>query len=227
MINLPPIEMPGEFCTFLQSSLQNNYEDQQKVLKFVRAYKSFSFLVTKYLGTFSDDGRIDSIISSLGPKQFRDRLAALYIYRFEYGSYTRPSLEWVDDVLEFEGRFRAFTISGQSRSFLLGLYLKFVHLKEKNSLNDDVKLSIPTMVYDVLKSSGRRSVRIDWLILVLWHMVEFLGEKRLKRELLSMNGTYEELYAKLSVEQKDLLMNNLLNYAYSINEPELFTQARI
>lgn len=229
MIDLPYIELPLKFTKLLKIGIHNTQDDIDKIHRFVSACSSFSAIVKRSLSNFSVDDNLRSIISVLGWKRFRDRLASVYIKRQIDGAYpTISDLDYVTDILKFEEKYREFAVSGSSRVFMLGLYIKFVWVNSgvfENIYDGDSDLE--SNVYQLLKKRNNRSIQLDWVILILWHMLEHLDFNQIATTLESSKDPYFDLYKKLSSEAQDSMMCNMLAYGQSINEPELFTQTHV
>jgi hypothetical protein len=92
--------------------------------------------------------------------------------------------------------------------------------------NQFMEIKIPDQVPALLKLSQGRSERIDWLILILSHLVLSLGEKLLTSALVS-GKKFDELYALLPAEDQEQMHRNLLAYGASIQEPDLFLYEKV
>ena len=73
----------------------------------------------------------------------------------------------------------------------------------------------------ILKKSKIKIVKVDWLLLSLYHLEGYLGRELLLGEI-DKGIKFEKLYKKLTDEQKSVMMGNLLSYGYSIGDHEIF-----
>ncbi len=73
-----------------------------------------------------------------------------------------------------------------------------------------------------MRFSKAKSVRIDWLMLQLIQYEHFFGIDRLS-ELLKSQTRYEALFALLTENEKEQMLNNFMTYGASINDQDIFT----
>jgi len=185
---------------------------------------SFRALVFSYFSDIDSKGRIDIIIKSLGWATFRNRLAALYIHYQAHGEFPAT----VDTTLakgleEFEAKLINHTVDGFSRSYLLAFYLKMARLWSMNKDCEDLleHLNVEEEIFKYLRSAKAKTVKIDWLILLLCHFHYVFGGDELKK-VMDEGTNYTEIFQSLSEAQQDMLMQNFYSYGYSINEVEIF-----
>ncbi len=229
MIEFPSLELPFNLTSLLKMRIQNSYHDSSNLADLIEEDKTFSMIIKQNLRKFSENENLKSIVCSLGWRGFRDRLTSVFISKQINNRYPLHSdMTLVDDLVQFENRYREFAISGNSRIFMLGLYIKFVWIDsgiidnayDKNSL-------LEKEVYDILSISSHKTVKLDWLILALWHLIEFLGATNVATSIKKGEDPYNELFEQLSTENKKFMMSNLLAYGHAIGEHEIFTQIKI
>lgn len=132
---------------------------------------------------------------------------------------TKPDVYNMTSIIDLEEELKPFTVGGYSRGFLLGFYLKMARIKlekagkEFNPINSDI--------VKILKLSKIKIIKVDWLILNIFHFEGFLGRESL---LTAIDGEigFEKLYNKLSEDQKTTMMGNLLSYGSSVGDEEIF-----
>jgi hypothetical protein len=189
---------------------------------------AFSLLIQKCFAEFDSEARVQSIVKNLGWKHFRDRLIAMYVFRNLYGKYPHSTdLRLIEDLISFEQSFQMFAIDSNSRIMLLAVYLRFAEIysfkryKESLSLVSDFK-----QLSYLMSIKTSKSPKIDLLLLLVWHLKEFLGELEVA-SFIKSGVSFEKIVDQLDVEQKNTLASNFLAYGASISEYELFIHDRI
>ncbi len=226
MVHLPALVLPKEFLTLLKEP--NSAQKSSQIIATLRASPALSMILDIAFKEF-DENKIglEKISTTLGWDHFRDRMASVYIFKILNSVFPdRTDMDLVEDIKLFEKRFGDKTLAGDSRLFMLGFYLKIFNLFEMNQDTDVQGTKIPQSVDKVLALSKARTDKADWLVLLVWHMSEFLGEYKLI-ELVSKGTTWPSLYQQLSDEQKFHLVSNLLSYGASIREDDPFLFERI
>ena len=176
-----------------------------------------------------DDGRgVEKVMVSLGWAHFRDRFASLYIFKSIYGHFPQKTdMSLVEDIKNLETLYSDFSIQSFSRLFLLGFYLSLANIEVRHKEGQsNVPLDLPIEVLDVMRLSQVRSERIDWLILMIWHYISYMGKSQLMQKLMT-GASFSDLYQALQPEQQLHLTQNLLTYGASILEDEVFFYEKV
>jgi hypothetical protein len=190
--------------------------------------RALNLLIESTFPEFYESKKLDKMIVALGWNGFRDRLCSLYIAKALTGSFPKQAdVSSVGDIRDFEERFVHFSVSGYSRSYLLGFYLKLanISLKKKQGTNSTL-LVIPDEINVFLRLSQNRTEKIDFIILILCHLYHGLGEKLLLNSLAS-GKALDVLYELLDPPYRKQMSDNLLAYAASINEPDMFLYEKV
>lgn len=224
---LPFVNLPVEYVQLLKSNLAVT-TSPAPVFDILKSNKALNTVLERAFQEFNDGRGIEKVMLALGWQNFRERMASLFVYKNIYGNYPgKTNIELVEDIKAFEDRFQDHSVHGYSRLFLLGFYLKMANLEiQRRHDNQFMEIKIPDQVPALLKLSQGRSERIDWLILILSHLVLSLGEKLLTSALVS-GKKFDELYALLPVEDQEQMHRNLLAYGASIQEPDLFLYEKV
>ncbi len=227
-LHFPHIILPKEFLQLLKSNLSsgNNVEQIFAVLKANRGLYEVLDVAFK---EFNDGRGLEKTMVALGWANFRDRLASLYVYKAIHNKFPlKTDMGLVEDIQKFESTYSDIALSGTSRTFLLGLYLKLAQIRtQEMERNKFIEFRLPEeLITPILKLSQVRSEKPDWLILQTFHFCEALGGKTLAGALVS-GKSFDEIYEMLNDETRKLLHDNLLTYGMSIQEPETFLYEKI
>jgi hypothetical protein len=226
-LQLPHVILPKEFVTLLKTNLQVT-SSPAPIFDVIRPNKAIYLSLERAFAEFDDGRGLEKTMMALGWANFRDRMASMYIYKVVHGNFpTSTSMDLVDDIKTFEHRFVDHGVHGLSRVFLLGFYLKLANLQIRERQNNQfLEIKVPEEIGPLLKLSQGRSERADWLILILLHLHNSLGDKLLTNTLLS-GKKFDELYELLTEDQKKNMLENLLAYGASINEADFFLYDRV
>lgn len=226
-LNFPFVNLPTEFVTLLRSNLSvsNSTEPIFNIINSNRAL--YSILETAFK-EFNDGRGLEKVMTALGWTSFRDRMASVYLSKSIYGDFpTRTNLDLIEDIKLIENRFSGHSVNGFSRIFLLGFYLKLANLEiQTKQDNKFLEIILPAEIEPLLKISPVRSERIDWLILILFHLNAALGEGLLTKHLIA-GKKFEDLYALMSKEDQEQMGQNLMAYSASIQEAEVFLYEKV
>ncbi|MFP5385250.1 MAG: hypothetical protein ACLGHN_04180 [Bacteriovoracia bacterium] len=225
--HLPHVILPAEFLKLLKSNLSVT-STAEPIFEVLRPNKALYSILDKAFQEFNDGRGLEKTMAALGWSNFRDRTASVFIYKTIYGNYpSKTSMDLVEDIKELEARFVNHSVHGYSRVFLLGFYLRLANLQmQRRENNKFLEVKVPEEAGPLLKLTQGRSEKIDWLILILMHLLYGLGDKMLMNALVT-GKKFDELYSLLSPEYRKLMMDNLLAYGLSIQEPDIFLYDKI
>jgi hypothetical protein len=224
---LPHVIMPTEFVSLLKTNLSIT-TSPAPVFDVIRPNRAIYSILEKAFKEFDDGRGIEKTMIALGWSNFRDRMASLYIYKSIYGNFpNKTSMELVEELKVLENRFANHGVHSLSRIFLLGFYLKLANIQvQRRSNNKFLEIKIPNEIGNFLKLSQGRSEKIDWLILIIVHLLNGLGDKLLMNALAS-GKKMDDLYNLLTPDYRKVMMDNLLAYGTSIGEPDIFIYDKI
>ena len=224
MVEFPNVFISEHFSYLLCQNLYSSERSNRFIARYIKDHGSFQQLVANCFSDMSSKRQIDFIIKTLGWKNFRDSLASIFIhYTRERKFPSKINTHSSQELVEFDGKIAHYTTSGSSRGFLLALFLKLsqIHLEGEGKINRAVKLQIPDFVLSLLKKAQIKVVKVDWIILLLWHFTDYIGVEELG-QLLDQRIDFKALLEHLRVEQRDELYSNILTYSYAINDPDFF-----
>jgi hypothetical protein len=224
---LPHVILPAQFITLLKTNLSVS-TSSAPIFDLIRPNQAIYQTLEKAFKEFDDGRGLEKTMVALGWSNFRERMASLYVYKAIHGKFPiSTSMELVEDVKELEIRFSNHGVNSLSRIFLLGFYLKLANLQIQNRENNKfMEIKIPDEIGSLLKLAQGRSEKIDWLILILMHLLQGLGDKMLMNSLIS-GKKIDELYQLLTPELRKNMMDNLLGYGASIREQDLFIYDKV
>lgn len=224
---LPHIILPKEFVSLLKTNL-SVVSTPAPVFDVIRPNQAIYMTLEKAFQEFDDGRGLEKTMIALGWQNFRERMGSLYVYKAIHGHYPiRTSMDLMDEVKDLENRFVNHSVQGFSRVFLLGFYLKLANIQtQRRENNKFLELKIPEEIGSFLRLSQGRSERIDWLILIIMHLLSGLGDKLLMNALVS-GKKFDDLYAVLAPELRKNMLDNLLAYGASIGEQDIFTYDRV
>jgi hypothetical protein len=226
-IRFPYIRMPEEFLTLLKSNISVS-TSPTPVFDIIRPNRGLSLILENSFKDLDDGRGIEKTMLGLGWPNFRERMASLYIYKSIYGNFPQKTqMDLVEEIKNLENKFQDFSVHGVSRLFLLGFYLKLANIDIQNKENNQfLEIKIPDEIGPILRMSQGKTERIDWLILITFHLYHALGEKLLTNGLAS-GKKFEELYHVMPQEKREEMLANLMSYGASIQEPDIFLYEKI
>jgi hypothetical protein len=224
---LPYVILPNEFITLLKSNISVT-TSPAPVFDVIRPNNAIYMSLEKAFDEFDDGRGLEKTMLALGWSNFRERMGSMYVYKAVHGNYpNKTNMDLVEDIRDLETKFVNHSVNGFSRVFLLGFYLRLANIKtQRRESNPYLEIKIPEEIVSFLRLSQGRSERLDWLILIVMHLQQGLGDKMLMNALIS-GKKFDDLYAVLSPELKRNMMDNLLAYGASIGEPDVFIYDKI
>lgn len=224
MLNIPYVSLPEYFTYLLAGQIQNSIQLNNHLELYILENKELQYFVKTLFVDIDPNGGIGRIISIAGWTGIRNRLAALFIEHSLGGKFVESiNLNLINDILNLENKLKFFTPNGYHRIFLLGFYAKMSLIKTQDQT--DIISTNPLIITDthieLMKYSKAKSIRLDWLLLLIVHFEHFLGIERFEH-LLKAETNYSALYSMLEDDQKEQIINNCLSYGASINDQDIF-----
>lgn len=229
MLRFPVLNLPEELTYLLKMNL-SSVELQNKIVleKINQNYALVQQLETLF-EEYDSQKRLPQVLKKISWNQFRDKFSSIYIYHSVHGGFPHETkLDLVRDIQVFEDQLSDFSQLSNSRAFLLGFYLKCVQIQLRKEFGDSKVnlIELPKGVISLMGLSSSKSEKVDILILLVWHLFQFLGADSLS-DSIKQGKNYEDIYLELGQEQKDILIENFLAYGCSINETEVFFNNRV
>lgn len=227
MIRCQFVNMPDYFTGLLRSNMNSTSKSYQNIQMYIHQRPAFLGLFKRAFEGTDQEVHIEKLIKTMSWNGIRDRLAAMFITHLETGEFPKnPDVRIISPIIDLEEQLKPFTVSGQGRAFLLGLYLKLMNTRPTQPIDFSLNWNIGEGVIDRLKHSKAKVLMIDWLVLYLKHLEVFLGVEKLER-VISEYSDYRSTLALLEIEQRELMISNFLAYGASIGESEIFTMRRV
>jgi len=221
-MKFPIVELPEYYSGLLKLNISSIDKALAIIPAYVLEHQHLKFLVKKYFKDINSQGHVAPILKSLGWVNFRDRLCSLFIYRQANGVYPEIVNSDISKGINlFEQKILSYSVNGFNRGYLFGFYLKMARIYT-NSSQDYNFLNIEQEILELLALSKVRIIQIDWLLIMILHFSHFLGIEVLRDEL-KKETKFRVLYKSLSLEEKDLMVENMLAYGASIDEPDAFS----
>lgn len=222
MIEFPFVDMPDDYTQLLRVDMTSTSRFHLGLQSYVFKNPSLKGILNRILNR-GEDIDINSHVKTLGWHGIRDRMMGYYVsYASDKKHVQHVRLEVIEDIIEMEKSLRFSTVSGYSRVSLYGFYLKLSSIEEGLSSIKDHPLYPNEKILKILSKNTQRVISIDYLIILIHHLIEFNGEDKLD-SFIDGNFSFESLYLKMSEDQKEAMCANFLTYCASIGEKDLFT----
>lgn len=221
LLNGPASQVPDWFCRMCKLNLHNTRTSYSAITDIIQEDPFLRLYVQEVFADFLNKGGLLGMLTALGWEGFRNRLGEVLLHKAIHNKYpTEIVIDHVQDLVDLEKRYDFMFVEGNSRVFLMGMYLK---LFEK----DASLLAIPIEVDEVLQFQKNRSELPDWLIISNMALIETLGKERGSLMLKEHLSDIDEILNLLSLEEFDLYMSNLLRYGHGINDHAFFHQSKV
>ena len=224
-ITFPIVYIPEGMTWLLDTHFNNSRKSNSAITDAIFNNPFIKIQISKLFKQYMKEGSIDSLLTTLGWKGLRDRLASMYIYHFENGVFPNLlSTDNIEDIVQFEKKFINTYPDGNSRVFVLGMFFKICEISSKKDdpINWNSYLSVSDSLLKVIRLGEQKIVKPDWLILTLIHLESYLGGDELYSLVDKHNGNFYKLLGMITEEQKEEMIQNFLRYGASINEDEMF-----
>ena len=103
---------------------------------------------------------------------------------------------------------------------MLGMYLKFLEqdLIADGSIIDGDFLNIPEEIDNILKLNRKKTEKLDYIILFVWHLISFVGPDKTISFMKENDCKFQKIFEKLDDHFKRTLVGNFLNYCLELSE---------
>ena len=217
MIEFPNVFIHENFSYLLSQNLLPSHHTNQFLIHYFKENRVFHNFIVNSCIDIDPLKRVDFIIKVLGWVEFRNRLASILLqYERDHQFPSEVDMTLCHDLIEFDDKLFTHVVSGSSRAFLFALYLKISSIYDKDSV-----FKVPLEVLDLLSKIRVKMIKVDWVILILWHFVDAMGFDRVEKKL-SQASSFLSFENDLSSDQKEKFYANILTYSYAINDSDFF-----
>lgn len=224
----PAIQVPDWFSRMCKLNLHNTRTSYSAITDIIQADPFLRVYVQVAFEDFLSKGGLLGMLTALGAQGFRNRLAEVILHKVIENKYPdKIEIDYVQDVIDLENRFDFMFIEGNSRVFLMGMYLKLFETAAKSKQLDVSLLSIPIEIDEVLQNQRNRSEFPDWLIISNMALIETIGEERGFKIIKKYLSNIDDILNLLSKDEFDIYMANLLRYGHGISDHEFFHQSKV
>ncbi len=219
-MELDYVELPEGFCQLLISDVSSSSNTSIDLQQYIFQSPAMARILYRILNG-GEETDLTSLVKKYGWHGIRDRLLAYYVNFLHNSNHPHAVVvDEVEDIKKIENRFRDKTVSGYSRLISLGFYLKVSCVESDISNIEDHPYYPDHRIDALLAGSKNRNVRIDILILMLMHFLNYLGEEKLFG-LMKAKSSFDMIESMLEPPQKRQLQKNIINYALSIGDFDL------
>lgn len=223
-IKLPVMLVPEQITKVMCLNVQDTRKSYAKVAKALKKSSHLEKLIQRYFSAYQSRQTLEDILNYTGWELFRNRLLVIYLDYINKGKFPEnPDSKLTESIEKFVTKFSKFCVNGYSRHYLLAFYLKGIELKTSQGHF----LESFESVENILNISKFKHEKIDWLILLIWHLQQFWGNEKLLTLIKENNGDFFVISKQLNQQQFETLTENLLNYGYSINEQDIFVFEKV
>jgi hypothetical protein len=227
---LPSVTIPESITQLASLHLKNSRIVFSEIADIIESDSFLNLYVKRTFSKYLENGGILRMLTTLGWEGFRNRICEAYIFYARHGHY--PDLIELDeiyDVLDIEKRFDFLFSEGDNHVFKFGFFLKLcdIYLESHNEYIGNEFISIPVEVDEILVKGHSRSVEADWLIIIVWTIVELIGADEAMKLLKQYNGDWNQLRNLLSESQQDEFYSSLLKYGHGINDKTFFIGSKV
>ena len=230
MIEMPAVFIPPLLVELLSMELNEGPTTHRKVVEVINSDKAMRILCENTFKEFDESKNLESIAKNMGWKNFRNRLISLFFVKIKGHKYPLVTLpDEIKNLIEFEEKYEDFTFKNNSKIMLLAFYLmqSQFQLEEEYSYSEKMIIHFPESIYRALSLAKNKTADLDWILLSLWQLYEFLGEENFSNQINLFQGNYFRLYECLKENQKELFIKNLMAYAVALGRDEILFQSEM
>jgi hypothetical protein len=201
-----------------------------RIADIIEADPFLNLYVKKSFSKYLENGGILRMLTTLGWEGFRNRICEAYIYYARHGNYPDAiELDEIYDVLDIEKRFDFLFSEGNNNVFKFGFFLKLcdIYLESNNEYSGNEFISIPVEVDEILAKGLSKCIEADWLIIIIWTMVELFGAEVIMNLLKEHNGSWIKIRQNFSETQEEEFYSSLLKYGHGIKDKTFFLGSKV
>lgn len=218
--------VPDWFCRLCQLNLHNSKKSFADISDLIKSDPFLKLYINESFSEFMKKGGLLGMLNAIGWEGLRNRLGEAILHKHDTGSYPKKlEFDYIESVIDFEKRFEFLFTEGNSRIFLLGVFLKTAELQ--GTRDEDSSLVIPVELDEAISEMKSKSETPDWLLFSMLALMDVLGESIAISQLKKHQANIDIIIDSLSQEESDLFFNLLLKYGHGINEEEFFQESKV
>lgn len=228
--DLPAVKIPETIAKLCSIRMANSRSVFNQIAQVIESDRFLNLYVKKTFAQYLDNGGMLRMLTTLGCEGFRNRICEAYIYHARFGRYPEEiELDEIYDVLDIEKRFNFLFSEGHNHVFKLGFFLKLcdIFLENHHEVANSEFISIPLDVDEILIKGQSRSSEPDWLIIIIWSLVNILGDEQAMSAISSTRGDWNKILIDLSLSQKDEFYSSLLKYGHGVSDSSFFLGSKV
>ncbi len=229
ILDFPTVKIPEFIARLCLQPISNTRQGQGIVFDLIQKDPFLKRYVPVVFRHLKPDMDLLTIIATLGVQGIRNYIGQLYLSHAVHGVYFESiELDEIYDVLDFEKRYDFLFSEGSNRIFLLGYFLKLCDItNQKENQIETSFLSIPVDVDEVLAIGHSKNNDPDWLLLVVWFLMQNSEIDDLKNSLINTSGDFYEVINHQGKTFYEKMISDLLKYSFAVNDNSFFTEERV
>lgn len=215
--------MPEYLLPFLKCNMQSGSENYQNLYNAIYKHQGFRSLFNHAFQEFDKNLDPKKVVSALGWESFRNRFCSMFVFYLVNEKFPQKTTEVnVAHIIDFENKYRPFSVDGHGRTFLLGLYFTFLDMKNRSDHFKNFMKSDD--LYKILNKSRIRELRIDWLIITIYNLMKYYSVEQIE-ERINEDESYLNFYREFSEQRQQEVTQSYLAYASSIKDDFFFVNS--
>jgi hypothetical protein len=214
------VTMPEYLLPFLKCNMQSGSENYRNLYNAIYDEQGFRSLFFHAFQEFDEKLEPKRVVSALGWESFRNRFCSMFVHYLQHDKFPKKTSEVpIAHIIDFENKFRRFSVDGHGRLFMLGLYFTFLDIQNNN---DHFKTFMKSEdLYKLIAKSKIKELRIDWLIIVLYNLMEYVPLDKIE-ERIDEEEAYLNFYREFDDQRQKDITQSYLAYASSIKDDYFF-----
>lgn len=210
-------------CKINLNNSRNSFSDIADIIQedpFLKVYVNYAF------ADYLKKGGLLGMLTAIGWQGLRNRLAEAILHKISYGDYpVEIELDLIESTKDLEQRFSFLFVEGNSRLFLLGVFLQINEfLNEENSQGF---LSIPVELDEAIVDLKNKSELPDWLIFSMMALISVLGEEKAIGLIAKNKADIDKTLSSLDQSQRTAFFELMLTYGKGIRDYDFFLESKV
>lgn len=188
----------------------------------------FKLALNKVFEGATGKDALEAQLAARGVSGFCEALSEFYLKKKLFGHFGAVGeLDLVEDVLYLEKRFEPFSLAGERRLFLLGMYLKLKDIENEKEGGVAQFLEISPFVDELLLKAKSKFAKIDWVILTLNYLLDHMDFSLVESALEKSMDDFELLLLGLEDKHRWGVFTALSLYGQAISDADFFLYRKV